>query len=69
MCCNLIPNALIIIVSYCLGHTHEDIDACFGTISRCINFFRSQILTLDDFKNKVEAYFENSTMKCKLLII
>jgi len=37
------------------GHTHEDIDACFGVVWR---LFRGQsCLTLGDFKNLIETYF------------
>lgn len=51
------------------GHTHEDIDACFGTISRCVIKFRDLMLTLDDFKEHVEAFFAESVMKCKYSLI
>ena len=52
------------------GHTHEDIDACFGTLSKCINFLCEQLLTLQDFTVKVEKYFEDKpTMKVKVIDI
>lgn len=39
-----------------VGHTHEDIDACFGTLASWFAT-ESQILTPQEYKEKLEAKF------------
>lgn len=39
-----------------MGHTHEDIDACFGTLASWFTT-EAQVLTPQDYKAKVEAKF------------
>jgi len=48
------------------GHTHEDIDAIFGTISKWINAFDTHIPTLDAYKSLIETSFLSGAMKCKI---
>lgn len=49
------------------GHTHEDIDACFGTINNAIAAFKKHIPTLDAYKNLVEEAFSDSKLECKFI--
>jgi hypothetical protein len=49
------------------GHTHEDIDACFGTLSKCINTFHKHIPTLDLYKEIIEKEFNHGNLKCKII--
>ena len=51
----------------CLGHTHEDIDAIFGTISKWINAFDTHIPTLDAYKTLIETTFNSGAMKCEIV--
>jgi hypothetical protein len=44
-----------------VGHTHEDIDACFGTIWK--SFRNRPCLTLTAYKGVVEKSFKNSTLR------
>jgi hypothetical protein len=39
-----------------VGHTHEDIDACFGTLASWFTT-EAQVLTPQDYKAKLEAKF------------
>lgn len=43
-----------------MGHTHEDIDACFGTLATWFST-ESQILTPQDYKTKLEAKFGSTS--------
>ncbi len=50
-----------------VGHTHEDIDACFGNIA--VYFQRNIIQTPQDYMKQMEAAFNgssNSKLKCSV---
>ena len=49
-----------------MGHTHEDIDGCFGTLAAW--FDRNIIQTPDGYKEQIEAAFnaDSSKLKCKV---
>jgi hypothetical protein len=44
-----------------IGHTHEDIDACFGTLKKILR--GKTILTLEEFKQIVESAMAWRTVK------
>ncbi len=48
----------IILTRLPVGHTHEDIDACFGTIASW--FQRNIIQTPQDYKQQIENAFDGS---------
>ena len=57
----------IIITRLPVGHTHEDIDACFGTIATW--FQRNIIQTPQDYKQQIETAFNggaDSKLKCNV---
>jgi hypothetical protein len=43
-----------------VGHTHEDIDACFGTLASWFTT-EAQVLTPQEYKTKVEAKFGDTS--------
>ena len=43
-----------------MGHTHEDIDACFGTLASWFTT-EAQVLTPQEYKTKVEAKFGDTS--------
>jgi hypothetical protein len=55
---------LFIFFSLPVGHTHEDIDACFGTIA--ILFDREIIQTPQEYKDKIEKAFAENKRHGKL---
>jgi hypothetical protein len=46
------------------GHTHEDIDGCFGTIWSAL--CSEPLLTMDDWKDKVLKTFDQTTLKASV---
>ena len=50
-----------------VGHTHEDIDGCFGTLAAW--FDRVIIQTPDGYKEQIEAAFngDSTKLKCKVV--
>ena len=56
----------IVLTRLPVGHTHEDIDGCFGTLAAW--FDRNIIQTPDGYKEQIEAAFnaDSSKLKCKV---
>lgn len=46
------------------GHTHEDIDACFGNIWSA--FKAEPVMTMDAWKSQVEKHFEELTLRTEV---
>ena len=57
----------IVLTRLPVGHTHEDIDACFGTLAAW--FDRVIIQTPDAYKEQIEAAFngDSTKLKCKVI--
>ena len=49
------------------GHTHEDIDACFGTISNVIQAFNKHIPTLELYRDIVQKTFDHGKLRCEMV--